>query len=591
MFLKKASRTYKGKVYETYAITESYRENGKVKHRNIHHLGPLTQEQAMRIRLVLSVQQTEDMFVGKRSDVVAKQHVRFLDVAVLDHVWRQFDLHHFFADLPFAEVMCINRCLQPKSKFQIQSWSQKTILPRILHTDFEQENEYAIYRTLDKIADVEAALQTHIFQKLQQMGLASEKAVFYDITSSYFEGSKCIIATYGYSRDHRPDRLQVTLALVITPQGYPIYWRVMPGNTTDITTVEDLLQDLRQRFGIEECLLVFDRGMVSEDNLTAIETQSLTYISAIDRNEIPKLHLLPSHFQDLVSSEQWKEQLVANGFSVYDPNIVYREWTKENKRRYIVSFDHNMYKEQQQSHQDNVQRARQFLDQLDGELQQAKKSRSQDKTSRKIENQLRKWKLHKVFSWKLEPIQITLSAKEAKKPKVTPSKERTVGTFKVGYEINEEILNQQGLLDGITCFVTNQSNTQLTSAGAIDYYRQKNKVEEAFREIKEYLQLRPFFLRREKRIRAHVSICVVGYLLFNALEQQLRQHEDARSVTRILEELGECLLNRIGFKGDSQFAESITEVTDAQQNLLKKLDCEYLISQKYVKDILKHSTM
>jgi hypothetical protein len=180
MFLKKASRTYKGKVYETYALTESYRENGKVKHRNIQHLGSLTNEQAMQIRLVLNVQQSKDIFVGKRSDVVSKQHARYLDVAVLDHVWRQFDLHHFFADLPFVEAMCINRCIQPKSKFQIQSWSQKTVLPQILHTDFEQENEYAIYRTLDKIADGEAALQTHIYQKLQQMGLATDKAVFYD---------------------------------------------------------------------------------------------------------------------------------------------------------------------------------------------------------------------------------------------------------------------------------------------------------------------------------------------------------------------------------------------------------------------------
>lgn len=590
MFLKKASRTYKGKIYETYALTESYRENGKVKHRNIHHLGSLTEEQAVRIRLVLNAQQTEDMFVGKRSDVVAKQHVRFLDVSVLDHVWRQFDLHHFFADLPYAESMCVNRCLQPKSKFQIQTWSRKTILPRILKTDFDQESEYAIYRTLDKIADDEAALQVHIFQKLQHMGLATDKAVFYDITSSYFEGSKCILATYGYSRDHRPDRLQITLALVVTPQGYPIYWRVMPGNTTDITTIDYLLKELRERFGIEECLLVFDRGMVSEDNLNAIENESLTYISAVDRDEIPKLQLLPSEFQDLVSSEQWKEQLTAKGFSEYDPTIVYREWTQAN-RRYIVSFDHHMYKDQQQSRQENVQRAKQFLEQLNEELQRAKKSRSQEKTSRKIENQLRKWKLHKVFNWALEPLELVLPAKETKKPKTITPNERRVDSFKVGYVINEEVRIQQGRLDGITCFVTNQSHVQLTSSGAIDYYRQKNKVEEAFREIKDYLQLRPFFLRREKRIRAHVSICVVGYLLFNAMEQRLRQHGETRNVTRILEELGECLLNRIGFKGDSQIVESITEVTNSQQNLLKKLDCEYLIAKKYLKDILKHSEM
>jgi hypothetical protein len=190
MFLKKARKTYKGKVYETYALTESYRENGSVKHRHISNLGPLTEEQAQRIRLVLKAQQIEDAFVGHLSDVVAKKHYRFLDVAVLDDVWRQFDLDQFFTDLPYAEAMAVNRCLEAKSKIQIQNWTLQTVLPRLLKTEFNDESEYSVYRTLDKIADQEAELQQHIYQKCRQFGYTDEKAVFYDITSSYFEGAK-----------------------------------------------------------------------------------------------------------------------------------------------------------------------------------------------------------------------------------------------------------------------------------------------------------------------------------------------------------------------------------------------------------------
>ena len=95
----------------------------------------------------------------------------------------------------------------------------------------------------------------------------------------------------GYSRDHRADRLQITIALVITANGYPFYWRVMPGNTQDITTVKDLIMDLKERFGIEECLLVFDRGMVSQNNLKAIVQKKLSYVSALDKDEIPALKL------------------------------------------------------------------------------------------------------------------------------------------------------------------------------------------------------------------------------------------------------------------------------------------------------------
>ncbi len=126
MFLKKARKTYKDKVYETYALTESYRENGKVKHRHINNLGPLNEEQAQRIRLVLKAQQTKDVFVGQLSDVVAKEHYSFLDITVLDDLWRQFDLDQFFTDLPYAEAMAVNRCLDAKSKIQIQNWTQRT---------------------------------------------------------------------------------------------------------------------------------------------------------------------------------------------------------------------------------------------------------------------------------------------------------------------------------------------------------------------------------------------------------------------------------------------------------------------------------
>ncbi len=95
---------------------------------------------------------------------------------------------------------------------------------------------------------------------MKQWGKSVEQTIFYDITSSYFEGTQCILATYGYSRDKRPDRQQITIALVITPDGYPIYWEVMPGNTQDVTTAEDLLTNLKERFQIRKFLLVFDRG-------------------------------------------------------------------------------------------------------------------------------------------------------------------------------------------------------------------------------------------------------------------------------------------------------------------------------------------
>jgi transposase len=369
----------------------------------------------------------------------------------------------------------------------------------------------------------------------------------------------------------------VNIGLVITPQGYPLYWRVMPGNTTDITTIKDILGDLRQRFGLTECLLVFDRGMVSEDNLQAIASKHLTYVSAMDKDEIPKLQLLPADFQERIIRPDWKSHLLEDGFQSYDEHLVYREHACQSKR-YILAFDRRLYEDQQRHRQQLVQKAKDFIQQLNTGLRQAQKSRDPDKLTQKIESHLRKWNMHKVFTWNVAPLALTIQTMKGE--------ERTVGSFEVTCTIQEEILKQQAAMDGITCFVTNQPPEKLTAAETIQYYRRKNKIEEAFQEMKQFLQLRPFYVSREKRIRAHVSICVLGYLLLNAIEQQLRQHGEPLNVIQALEQLGDCLLNRIGPKDSDRYSESITEVTPEQQRLLEKLGCEHVVSKKFIHQLL-----
>jgi transposase len=579
MFLKKSKKTYKGKVYETYALTESYREENKVKHRHITNLGPLTTEQAQRIRLVLKAQQIEGVFVGHLSDVVAKIHYRFLDVAVLDDFWQQFNLDNVFPDLPYAEAMAINRCLEPKSKINIRDWTDKTVLPRL--QKYEYNDDYGVYRALDAIADRESELQQHLYQTYQQLGIIIRNTIFYDITSSYFEGTKCILASYGYSRDHRPDRQQIVIALVVTPDGYPLYWQVMPGNTQDVTTVEGLVSVLQKRFGIEQCLLVFDRGMVSGDNLKAIAEKKFTYVSALDKDEIPGLGFVEPEFPSLLA-ENWKENILAHGFEVYDQNLLYREHFHKNMR-YLLAFNRNLYQDQQKNRQECLQKTKEYIANCNKELGQARKSRNQKTTECKIETHLRKWNMHKVLSWELEPAVITVP--------ISKGNEKKVNSFRVLYTIDEDKLKEQERLDGILCFLTNEPPENLSSEQVIGYYRRKNKIEDAFREIKSYLRLRPFHLTREKRVKAHVTICVLGYLLLNALEEKLNQFAQPQSGPSALEIFRQCLLNRIGPQKSDTFVESITEVTDEQAELLKSLGMEQLIENNYLSKILEYSTM
>lgn len=581
MFLKRATKTFKGKVYESYALTESYREDGKVKHRNIWNLGPLTGEQANRIRLILKATQNDDLFVGKLSDVVAKTHYRFLDVALLHHFWQYWGLDDFFSDLPLAEIMSINRCLDPKSKLQVNAWVEDTVLPRLLPWQ-PGSDAYAIYRALDRVATAAGELQSFLYHKLQELGLDEEQAIFYDITSTYFEGAKCILASFGYSRDKRPDRVQITIALVVTPRGYPFYWRVMEGNTPDMATVTDLLKDLRARFGISECLLVFDRGMVSGDNLQAISEQKLKYVSAICRDEIPGLNILEPVLALGLTGDNWHQELSLAGFKPYDHNLCYREHHLGD-RRYILAFNRDLFIEQQETTRQHYQQAEAFIARLNTELQQAKKSRDPEKVKKQIDVRLKKLKMHKVFIWELLPAALSRLTKSGK--------ERTVQSFKIACRIDQEALKRQNWLNGFICFVTNQPAEKLCPAEVISYYRRKNKIEEAFREIKHYLKLRPVFLTREKRVQAHVAICVLGYLLLNTLDEKLNNSGDPRSATQVLEQMGKCLLNRIGLKGDDKYSESITEITQNQRETLEALGCSYLVSKKFLQPLLSNSNM
>ncbi len=168
-------------------------------------------------------------------------------------------------------------------------------------------------------------------------------------------------------------------------------------------------------------------------------------------------------------------------------------------------------------------------------------------------------------------------------------KEKKINSFRIEYTIDENALKKQGYLDGVSCFLTNSQS--LKPEQIIAAYRRKNKVEEAFREIKSYLQVRPFYLTREERIRAHVCICVLGYLLLNALEEELSHLEKPLSGPDALAILGRCLINRIGPKESDTYVESITEPAPEQLELLKELGLSYLVKTKFVDRLLEHSAM
>ncbi len=153
---------------------------------------------------------------------------------------------------------------------------------------------------------------------------------FYDLTTStYVDGTARPLAKPGYSRDHRPDRTQIVIGLLITAAGDPVYWQVWPGNTPDVTTVQTVVTDLPKRLKLGPCILVFDRGMVSAANLAAIEAAHHTYLSAVDREalvHVPGWGAWP----ETIPADHWQPVLAQRGLVAYeaDANLWYREWAE-----------------------------------------------------------------------------------------------------------------------------------------------------------------------------------------------------------------------------------------------------------------------
>ena len=579
MFLKKSTTTINGKTYNHYKIVESYREKGKVKHRILFPLGALTDEHAERLRVAISAYSNPDVIVSKHSDIVVTKHLAYLNVAVLYQLWQDWGFQQFFSEDRWVKPMVFNRCIDPVSKINVKDWVAETVLPAYLNTEPEKMDAYDVYRELDRLSKQESELQSFIFQQLKPKQANLSEVFFYDITSTFMEGNHCVIAKMGYSRDHRPDCEQIVIALMITPEGYPFYWRVLEGNTQDITTIQDLVREVKKRYGIQKCTMVFDRGMVSSDNLLALEGQNWEYVSAMDRDEITVSGFFKQVLPEPASPEDWEQVMAMREFIPFDENgfLFFREF-EIDIRRYILTFDVARFLDEHNLQKRKIGQVLDWAKQKNQTLAQAKKARNREKLEREIQAVLKSKRLKKFLDIDIEPHTHAVINKKGE--------HRSVETFRLSCSINIIQLKKEQRLFGITCFVTNLPKVQCPAREIIQWYRRKNKVEEAFHEIKSHLQLRPIHLTRAERVKAHVTICMLAYFLYNDIERRLKDNGLDISPTEMLKNLAKCQVNKLNFKGNHQSKLSITEPSSRQKEILQAIDCEVVVDPKLVKQVL-----
>ena len=216
------------------------------------------------------------------------------------------------------ELLAVNRLCAPGSELSIhERWFSRTAMDFLLGCDEAVAGKDRLYRALDKALEHRDALMGHLQERWSDLFGAECQILLYDLTSTYFEGEAEGVesAARGYSRDHRPDTLQVIVALVVTPEGFPVAYEVFDGDTADVTTLEEIVDKIENKYGMRGRVWVFDRGIVSEDNLQDLRQRGAYYLVGTPRRKLADFEreLLEGDWQEIAGKPGVRVQLLLEG--------------------------------------------------------------------------------------------------------------------------------------------------------------------------------------------------------------------------------------------------------------------------------------
>ncbi|MCK4307907.1 IS1634 family transposase [candidate division WOR-3 bacterium] len=537
MHLVYGTRYYKKKKYTSYSIAESYREGKKVRKRKLFPLGKLSETEVEQIKLILKVVKGKEHILSSIENIIPLKSFSYLEVAVANQLWEDWQIDQAFDSCKItnspvstpliARVLTINRCLKPTSCYSIEDWVKATTLPQMLDFDPETFNDDKLYYELDKIEANKEFLENFLFTKTYQLNRESYNYINYDLTTSYFIGIKCSLSQLGKSKDNQPHRKQVILAIMVNEDGYPFKWDVLPGNTAEVTTLEDKVKACKDRFHLKGVSLVFDRGVVSENNLQLVDEdkeKTLKYLCTLDKNQIPKVEGVNLQlFKDLTIKNIKEEIESLPGFTRYDELLYYQDLGEVKDKRYILGINPTLFIEGRSNREEKIKFFTQFIHQFNQGLQKAKRERSKEVIKNSIKKELARLKITRFFEKpRFSKINLTRVLSNG-------STKRIPG-YKVSIKKKEEKIKEASLLDGVCCFVTNHTeekdNQFLFPPEKVIYgYRNKRKIEDAFKHLKSFLKIRPFHVNLDEHVRAVYTVCVLAYFLNLNLARMRSKYE------------------------------------------------------------------
>lgn len=538
MFLRRFRKRCQGKVHSYWALVESYRTTKGSRQRIVCYLGELKPgEQSGWQKLGADLQgkpkPSPSLFdppVGPEPvpDVavvlprkVRLEHLRdFGDVWLSLGLWRLLELDTLLEKLlpsgreevPWAQVaaiLAVARLCRPQSELHIeQVWYRSTALADLLGVAADKVHTDRLYQCMDRLLPQKPALEKHLKNRIGELFAPSYDLLLYDVTSTYFhgDGKSNPLAKRGYSRDSRPDRLQICIGLVVTPDGLPLGYEVFAGNRQDATTLEEIVSKMEAKYGRSERVWVMDRGIVSEKNLEYLRARQGSYIVGT-----PKAQL--RHFEShMVDNTAWHE--VHNGVEV--KLVPGPEGTTE---KFILARSAaRRAKEQAQTDR--------FVKRVEEGLQRMQRSMATGRLKDRDQAQLRlgrllekNWRASRAFAVAIEPI--------------TPAEGKAV--LRLTYQANAQWTQYRACAEG--CYLLRTNLMDLDAATLWKRYIQLTDVEWAFRITKDELKIRPIWHQKESRVKGHILICFLAYVLWKTLEQWMQHSGLGTGPRPLLEEL------------------------------------------------------
>ncbi|KXA96410.1 hypothetical protein AKJ38_03345 [candidate division MSBL1 archaeon SCGC-AAA259I14] len=517
-------------VREYAKIVESYRdEEGKVRKRVIQNLGPIrSEEDRERFEQIVEEYEKGENFV-RLNDVTLESCREFGATYLVERLVDEYGIGELvgskvmdngaeFNVWKVLKAMLVKQVLEPSSERETFEWIEEDYA-RDLEVD-----QHHLYRALDYLISGKEGIERDLFERLGEESLLEDMTAFYDLTSSYVEGTACERALYGYSRDHRSDRPQVVLALVMM-DGMPVMHEVLPGNTLDKTTLEGLVEDLENRLQVEETVFVADRGLMTEDNMKTCEKAKYPYILGIPRRKNEKAEELLRKKVPGKDSQRACE--------------IHREEVDDMTRRYILCLD-------EETRKNRLETLDEVREEESKELQELKKrfekSRSGEGRGRPMTKNGATTQIKKILGKNKRLFNVNI--------------EETIE-----WELDEKAWNYEQAIAGKFLLVT---TTDLKPNKAMEKYKELGTVERAFDKIKNSLDIRPIYHYKPDRVKAHIFLCILGLLIHKIIEKLTDQ-----TAEKTLKQLKRIHLTKL--KTPETSRKKLTQLNPQQKEIFEKL--------------------